>query len=275
MEPKFEEILNAVKKSGYLFEQEVATIFEKLGIHVRTNSAFKDIDEDKSREIDIMGFKNYLYDEENKLYISARFICECKNNQNPFTFITRNKSKNDDRYIPPNFTFSKNKYEVPISGESNSYRAYDGFEYFKLKEIFPYSLQDYKAVQFCKIIPKGKEWIAQHDGIYDSIIYPLSKCLEYYKNLDIEQQKKISTRMFTVYFPMVVLNSNIYSINSHLDSEIVNEVDYMSFIREIENKKQKGQYLIDFVKKESLENYLTNAESFMQKFLESIKSNMF
>lgn len=51
--PSHDEILAALKKSGYLMEQEVATQLETLGFHVNTNWAFEDNDEKKSREIDV------------------------------------------------------------------------------------------------------------------------------------------------------------------------------------------------------------------------------
>ena len=43
--PDVKEIVDALKKSGYLMEQEVATQLEALNFHVSTNLAFKDIEE--------------------------------------------------------------------------------------------------------------------------------------------------------------------------------------------------------------------------------------
>lgn len=275
MDPNPEDILNAVKKSGYLFEQEVATIFENLGINIRTNAAFKDADEEKSREIDILGFKIYHSDNEKKIRVTARFICECKNNNNPFVFITRNKSLGDGHYIPPNFQFPKKEYEVPIPNERNSYRIYNGFEYFKLKDIFPYSLQSNKAIQFCKIFPRGKEWLAQHDGIYDSIFYPLVKSVEHYKKNDSDFVKKTKWNHFSVYFPIVILNSKLYSIDTNIDNEVLNPVEHITFIREVENSKLKDAYLIDFVEKQFIENYFSKViEPFMKEFTNRIISNV-
>ncbi|HZQ90365.1 MAG TPA: hypothetical protein VFA60_01075 [Terriglobales bacterium] len=52
-QPTAEDIVAAIKASGYLIEQEVATILEKLGFHVQTNRAYQDVEESKSREIDV------------------------------------------------------------------------------------------------------------------------------------------------------------------------------------------------------------------------------
>ena len=46
-QPTEEQIIAALEKSGYLFEQDVATILENLEFHVETNYAYTDLDEDK------------------------------------------------------------------------------------------------------------------------------------------------------------------------------------------------------------------------------------
>ena len=93
MQPSEDEILKAVENSGYLMEQEVATILEELNFNVKTNSPFEDEEEGKSREIDILAPKELYKDDENKLTIYCVLICECKNNKNPFVFIKRKKKK--------------------------------------------------------------------------------------------------------------------------------------------------------------------------------------
>ena len=55
--PGPDEIIQALKKSGYLMEQVVATQLENLDFHVHTNWAFRDPDEGKSREVDVRAFK--------------------------------------------------------------------------------------------------------------------------------------------------------------------------------------------------------------------------
>ena len=62
--PSPEAIVAALKKSGYLMEQEVATQLENLGFNVWTNWAFEDSDEGKSREMDIRAIKRVAHNEE-------------------------------------------------------------------------------------------------------------------------------------------------------------------------------------------------------------------
>jgi len=268
--PTEQDILDAINDSGYLFEQEIGSIIENSGFNIQTNSAFKDIEEEKSRELDVTGYKRFYYDEKNKISIGIRILCECKNNKNPFVFITRNKGKIDKNYCPPNFLYPSAEYMIPVEGQKNSYYRKDGFIYYNLDEIFPYSKNENKAVQFCKLVQKNKEWNAFHDGIYDSILMPLSKCLDYYKNKD-KAIRSETWKNYIIYFPIVVLNSKIFSIDSHIDKNKVNEIGYISFTREIESKKQNSKYLIDFISKENLEDYL---ENHINKFAEKFKENI-
>ena len=48
--PNPKDIIAALKQSGYLMEQQVATQLQALDFHVWTNWAFEDVDEGKSRE---------------------------------------------------------------------------------------------------------------------------------------------------------------------------------------------------------------------------------
>lgn len=269
--PTKEEILKAIHDSGYLFEQEIASIFERNDFFVYPNHAYIDIDEEKSREIDVMAFKRFYNDKRTKVSISVRIICECKNNTNPFVFVCRNKNSADNRYSPPNFVFPTKEYRKPIKNDPNAYSIITGFQYYNLETVFPYSIIDNKATQFCKIIRKGKDWSAFHDGIYESLLIPMIKCLEFYKESDYDIDQYNDWNNFIVYYPIIVLNSDLFSIDTHIDAGIINKIDSISFTREINSKHYKDKYLVDFVTKDGLQNYIDeNIISFMDKFIEIV-----
>lgn len=270
--PTKEEIIKAINDSGYLFEQEIASVFENNNFYIQTNVAFNDTDENKSREIDVMCYKRVFYDEDRKISIGIRILCECKNNASPFVFICRNKNEVDKRYSPPNFIFPKKEYEKPVEGKPKSFYRISGFKYYEIDNIFPYSASETKATQFCKIIRKGKDWCAFHDGIYDSILLPIIKCLEFYKKEDSPMTSNTEWKNFIVYYPIVVLNSDIYSVDTHIDKETINKNEFISFTREINSTKIKDKYLVDFVTKEGLQNYIKNyINPFMSDFVNKIK----
>ena len=103
--PSPEDIIDALRKSGYLMEQEVATQLEALNFHVWTNWAFQDIDEGKSREIDVRAIRQVAHNEEKKLSAFVEIIAECKNSTNPFIFIGRPKNQTDNQHPPQELVF--------------------------------------------------------------------------------------------------------------------------------------------------------------------------
>src|SRR4051812_4464350 len=108
--PSREDIIAALKQSGYLMEQEVATKLESLGFHVQTNRAFQDSEEGKSREIDVSAVKRIAHNEDRKLSAFIEIIAECKNGDNPIVLIERPKNKADDRHKPLEFVFPVARY---------------------------------------------------------------------------------------------------------------------------------------------------------------------
>lgn len=269
MTPSNEEILNAVKASGYLFEQEVASIIERSDFVVKTNVAFKDQDEEKSREIDVSGFKRVVYDEVRKITVSVRILVECKNNTHPFVFISRKKNNADAYYTPPNFRFPTTEYNHPYEGKKDTYTIVPAFRHFKLDEIFPFHQSELKAVQFCKIVRKGKDWFAQHDGIYDSLFIPLIKSMEHFKKSD---QSSGEWKQYFIYFPIVVVNADLFTIDSHTEPVVNVKASHVSFVRDIHSNSLRGSYLVDFVSKDDLSSFIENhisafAENFVKKVL--------
>ena len=85
--PESEDIVRALGNSGYLMEQEVATQLEARDFHVFTNQAYEDIEEGKSREIDVVARKRVAHSEKSKLSAWVEIVVECKNSTNPFVFI--------------------------------------------------------------------------------------------------------------------------------------------------------------------------------------------
>jgi hypothetical protein len=92
--PTPEEILEALSRTGFLLEQEVATELQNLGLHVNTGVAFEDPDEGKSREIDVLATSFHM-NHKNMVGVQYEIVCECKNTQWPFVLIGPAKMANE------------------------------------------------------------------------------------------------------------------------------------------------------------------------------------
>lgn len=273
-----DEILQAIYKSGYLMEHEIADMLERHSYHVVTNSAFKDIETEKSREIDVLGIKRILHDEEDKIDIFINLICECKNNtHSPFVFIGRNKTAPDKYHVPEEYVFPIKEYRnlVKVDGKSKSYTLHPAFLHLGLDKYHYFHRSDIKYTQFSKIIRKNGngECIANHEDIFDSILYPLIKSFLHRKseNSDVKNEWKV----IWLYFPIVVLNSNIYSIDSTKKDVHLQQKSYLTLLREINSKKFSGKFLIDFTNKEHFEEYLTDCvENFSQQVMNIVTKDV-
>lgn len=204
-----------------------------------------------------------------KFLLGLEFFVNVKTIQIHLFLFAETKMKWINDILHLTLFFQKKEYQRPIEGKPNSYHVYNGFQFFDLQKAYPYSQKDTKAVQFCKIIRKGKEWCAFHDGIYDSILLPIIKCLEFYKKQDGYSNSE--WQYYTIFFPIVVLNSDLYSINSHINPDDINKVEYIHFTWDVNYKKIKNNYLIDFVTKKGLTEYIEkNINVFVDEFKKAI-----
>ena len=257
--PSNDDIVQALKKSGYLMEQEVATQFETLGFHVNTNWGFKDADEGKSREIDVRAIKRVAYNEKKCLSAYVEFLVECKNSLNPFVFIARQKNKVDNFNVPEELVFPVSKYEMSrkIDSSKSQTQLKEPFFHLGFDRVHYDFTRDYKAVQFCQLYRKEKRWLANHGGLYDAIFYPIAKAVTV-------QKKKISPkhtdkwRNFWFFIPIVVVSGEIYSVDSTQPDPRPQIANYLTFKREIRSGSLDGKFAIDFVHQEYLTDFFVN-----------------
>lgn len=259
-QPNANEILEAVKSSGYLMEQEIATLLETLNFRVRTNRAYLDPDESKSREIDVWAINRAFHKDSIKLSIFVELICECKNNSNPFVFLLRNKNAADNLRVPEEYLFPVSSYEKELESEEGNrrYRLHPAFLHLGLDQHHYFYQQEKKAVQFAKIVRERKAWQANHAGVYDSLLYPIAKALQARKT-EVKpsgQYRNGDWRHVWLFFPIIVLKSNIYCIDTTVENPEPVIVPQVTFIREFRAKNLQGTYAIDFVTQKGLQEFI-------------------
>ena len=258
--PTSEQIADAIRRSGYLMEQEVGTQLENLGFHVWTNWAFEDADEGKSREIDVRAVKRVVINEEAKLAAFVEAIVECKNNAYPFVFIGRPKNELDRRDAPNELMFPLQEYraEKPINQTATHVLNNEAFFHLGFHKLHYAFTKDSKAVQFCRIERKGKRWHADHGGMYDALFYPLAKAVTARKHEVTRPWRSGDWRYFNFFIPMVVVNGDIYYVDSTKNVPEPTKTFHVSFKREIQSEKLKGTFAIDFVQQSQLELFFGN-----------------
>ena len=253
--PSHKDVIAALRQSGYLMEQQVATQLENLGLHVWTNWAFEDVDEGKSREIDVRAIRRVSYNEEDRTAAFVEIICECKNNSNPIVFIGRPKSDVDRLRAPE---------ELLLPGKSN-----ETFFRFNFDKVHYSFVSQMKAVQFCRLERKGKRWYANHGGLYDSIFYPIAKAVTVQKESILKSQDYRNRRLVWLFVPIVVTSGDIYFVDSTAEEPVLVERNYVNFRRDIQSETLKGTFAIDFIRQNALEQFFAEC---LQPLLDKIST---
>lgn len=243
-----------------------------LDFHVETNYAYTDLDVDKSREIDVRAIKEIYRDENRKIQVFVEFLVESKNFGSPLVFLERIKNSRERNYPEPNeYIFPKKKYRKQIS--ANSYQEIHPFQFFGLGCQHYYFKEENKATQFSKIYKKGNNWFANHEGIYDSIVLPQAKLLEFRKIEEINYYRSSDWKGIWLFFPMVVLSDHLFTYDLSGPKRKLSEKPRVSFVRQLDSSNLKGSYLIDFVTYSHLSDYVCNdVTQFSNSILELIKS---
>jgi len=263
--PSEADILNAVKKSGYVLDQEVGTVLEDLGYGVQTSWPFQDPDLGESRELDV--FAHREVQTTGKIRVYMELLCECKSGEDkPFVFLSRRRSVTDEAIAPEQFVFPCRRYGQQVDG---GMAEVTGFEYLELAQHHYWFTKDTKVVQLAKIVRNKDHWEAQHDGIYNALLLPLAKALTH----RIEENRKF-TSMINLCFPIVVLKSPIYEIDTRAVPLVAKRVPYVSFYRRLASKTVKGHFIVDFVTLDSLADLVSHTITpFVEKVVSLAEAN--
>lgn len=256
--PNDSEIMQALRESGYLMEQHVASAFESLNFVVNTNYPYEDPDEGKSREIDVRSIRNVCTNQDRLLSAFSELIVECKNSSNPFVFITRDKNNFDLTIEPSEFIFPIKYETVKDLGDNQSViTPISPFFHLGFDKVHEDHIRKSKAVQFCRIDRNGRGWHANHGGLYDAIFYPLVKAVHARKAEIPKGRNPGDWRYLWFFFPLVVTSGALLEVDSALSDPQPRSRDWISFRRELRSGKLKGQFVVTFVRQDRLAEFVS------------------
>jgi len=269
-EPTEDKIIRALEKSGYLFENDVATVIGNLGYHVETSWAYPDPDEGKSREIDIRAIKRVYYDDVSKTQIFVELLVECKDSTAPMVFLERLKNQREkDTANPQEYVFNPRFFYKRI--EPGKVRRIDVLTHLNMRDKHYYLREEKRATQFAKIVHKNGDWLANHEGVYDALILPQAKVFEYRRK---QIQYSQDWRTEWLFFPLVVLRDRLYAYDLSKEKRTLEERGRISFVRHIESGSLKGFYLTDFVTFDHLTDFISmDISGFYEALLALLKNN--
>lgn len=263
-QPKPEEIVAALRAAGWLLEQETEASLRSAGYHTVMGHAFPDPDDQSvSREIDVTGYQQLYRNEELALSVGVRVIAECKQSTMPYVLIGRAP----DGMVPRSrmeqqFRFGRVEIgQTPLGDGRTRLNQVDAREYLGLLALpgNPWDT-DFVGTQMTRMERK-KAWIADNRGIFTSLLYPLAKALTYFRSqqprsscVDHKPGRDWASIMF--YYPIVVTSSSVYVVDTTEEPLAPRRVPWGTMTRQIKAKNIDGQFYVDVVTAESLDDYL-------------------
>lgn len=276
-EIKKEEMIGALKRSGYLIEQRIYPILQRLDYYFETNPIYEDPEQHKAREID---FKAIRILKNKEVEIQYILFGECVNNPYPIIFFS-SKVMADLAYQELSLTFSGLPIVYPNENNSSTpFKLNDGriplSVLLKLRSSHHY-FDEFPSTQYCSFQYKTKleEWMAFHDDshhedfkkLVDSIIFERNIIT---KNIDIALLKNI-----VFYYPLIVLAGDLIECNQYKKSiPKLKKVNHIKFKKSCISKYGEEKFIIDVIKESYLENYLKMIHEEHSKILDEITKNI-
>jgi len=241
------EMIEALKRSGYLLESEISKVLAEAGFSIETNQIIEDPITGKGREIDLMAEFNSLYNEERsrlKVASKVRFIFEIKNNLFPIVLLTKY------RFTPNIEDWIGLKEAVTLPNDIK----YEWFESFYDELIKNRSEGIY--TQYCSFHKKkaNDELMALHpDNIHDGLLNITLHCEEMVKIFDTsllyektDTAKKDDYFRHFIYLPILLLNDNLYEL---IDDKLTKVDSSILIFNYFFNKEPKMAYIFVLTKK--------------------------
>lgn len=257
-----EQILAALKNSGYLLEDRVNKTLSAIGWDTIPNSRYIDNQNEIEREIDIVALYRISASDEHLDYIHSSLLIECMNNKEPIVFF-ENLERSPNRIAALNFTcFNDNFWSILLEAQDKI-----GF----IDKLVWSS-------QYCSFhqVSKNKDaenngWIAYHPNEKHDSLDSIFKYIKYHKN---EYSERKNTSDFIVGFyhrPLVILQGKLMSVEQgdELTIHTRNHIKYQ--IPKADNDARL--FSIDIITEDYLSTYLSDIKKEDEVIAEIIKKN--
>ncbi len=267
-----EEMLFALKKSGYLIEQRVENVLKKNNFITSANSIYVDHETNITKEIDIKA-SSIIKPSENE-HVSMDIICECENNNQPVIFFESDYDYIDYTQGIKSLNFPKfiNAIFLSETDDKDQKSLFNG----------KYSTQ---YCSFHKPKQNNSNWIAlhpdeQHNTFESFIKYfqSLRKRIEksYYESFSNERLGnfyKIPRISGSFTYFLLVLQGDIYSAKMKEDELELEPTSHIKFIKTVPTESFSESFYIDVIQEKYLEEYLKYFKMESRFILNNIKKN--
>lgn len=244
-----EELLDAIKRSGYLLESEISHMLSEAGFFVETNQPLLDPLTGKSRELDLQAeyFDNNNPNFGNKVCSKINFVFEIKNNIYPLVLMTKHE-------FSPNIEMwdaLKQSITIPDEVKGGNVPSY----YESLIESNDANI----FTQYCSFSEKkdkSKELMACHPEALHS---GFSKIVQHCDDMVGTWGEGMADEYFRVFLwlPILLINDGLYELDIESnDQPTLNKVEWSKLIFNYHRGEIQKNAIIYVVTKHSLKKFL-------------------
>ena len=251
-----DEILDSLRRSGYLFESEITKTLSDFGFFVESNITSLDPLTGKNREIDLVAEYHREYDPEKakaKVVAISRFVFEIKNNNSPFVLMTRFENS------PHSEIYNGLKTAKTIPEKLKDVWFSDFFD------LMFYSEPRKKLfTQYCSFSKKKNEELMAHhpDNIYSAFQKITHFCEEQVEPYNKSNYKDEYFRNF-VYLPVLLIKEDLYELDyDEDDSPRLMKVESSQLVFNYHFKQKPKTAIIFVMTKAGLEPFLRDTLNF-------------
>lgn len=277
--PTDSETLQALTNAGWLLEQTVAHVLDDAECHPRLGWAFKDVDDpNKSRELDVYGYRQVLRDDVAKVIVSAKFLVECKQSSKPYVAV--GQTLPEWQFTEPTqHKFPTPQLDCKVSGSEYNRRvpAWTALGFADLAR--KYGEDYFRATQLTRLDRVKNEWSANNSGIFTSLVYPLAKAIRstQYSHVSLASVSRMGKRDSFVYFdltfPVVVTSSEIVVVDTTSRKPEVSRPSWTTARRHLETNSISGVFDFHVVSESSFSDYVADRLAFTTAIAEVISSD--
>lgn len=227
------EIIDAVKRSGYLLENRILSKFLKNNFTAEANHViFLNSDDTKYREIDVLASKyidSIQLKDISNISLFVHFIIECINNSQPLGLFD-NLGDRDEPSSDWTYSITNGDAEIQellsiiIPGIIHDYEN-------KYEEYLP-------SKQYCSFLKKKgdhkkDQWMAYHPDDFHKTLSKLVDCVKFKlkdSNDKWEGRQPQNTRL-DFFIPVIILQNDLIKIHQIPDVEVSLEIEKLEFHR--------------------------------------------
>lgn len=269
--PTSTEVIGALRAAGWLLEQDTASKLRRAGFDTVTGKAFPDPDDPSvSREIDVYAYRELFRSEELSLSVGVRVLAECKQSSMPYVVVGGPPSEYERlrERREQHFRFPRIETGRTELGDGRARLHYTpAREYLGLDRLpgNPWE-EGFVGTQLVRLERKTK-WLAGNDGIFTSLVYPLAKALTHFRaqanrSSYVMHRPGADWARIDFYYPLVVTSAALFTVDTTPRELEAVAAPWATVTREIRSSKIEGQFRIDVVTAEALEDYVERINSF-------------